>query len=100
VEYPIAPGPPLGGPGLAAPARAQIIPFGCGSNGQINDHAAAQNGGSARSYLTLSTLATVLQSWDGHPHHWLAMPHQHGFLSLRWPFSTMAVLPGPPALRG
>jgi hypothetical protein len=43
VEYPIAPGLPLGGPGLAAPARAQIIPFGCGSNGQINDHAATQN---------------------------------------------------------
>jgi len=50
--------------------------------------------------LTLSTLATVLQSWDDHPHRRLTMLFQHGFLSLRWPFSTMAVLPGPPALRG
>jgi hypothetical protein len=58
---------------------------------------AVQNGGS---YLTLSTLATVLQSWEDHPHHRLTMPLQHGFLPLRWPFSTMAVLPGPPTLRG
>jgi hypothetical protein len=59
-----------------------------------------QNGGSARTYLTLSTLATVLQSWDDHPHRRLTMLFQHGFLSLRWPFSAMAVLPGPLALRG
>jgi hypothetical protein len=57
-------------------------------------------GGSARSYLTLSTLPKVLQSWDGHPHHRLTMPLQHGFLSLRWPFSAMAVLPGSSALAG
>jgi hypothetical protein len=44
-------------------------------------------GGSARSYLTLNTLATVLQSWDDHPHHRLTMPIQHGVLSLRWPLS-------------
>jgi len=44
----------------------------------------APNGGSARSYLTLSTLATVLQTQDNHPHHRLAMPLQHGSLSLRW----------------
>src|SRR5262249_12348597 len=43
-----------------------------------------QIGGSARSYLTLSTLATVLQSWDGHTHHWLTMPLRHGSLFLRW----------------
>jgi hypothetical protein len=44
--------------------------------------------GSARSYLTLSTLATVLQSWDDRPHHELTTPLQHGSLSLReerWP---------------
>jgi hypothetical protein len=41
-------------------------------------------GGSARSYLTLSTLATVLQSQDGHPHHRLTMPLQHGSLFVRW----------------
>jgi hypothetical protein len=40
--------------------------------------------GSARSYLTLSTLATVLQSRDGHPHHRLTMPLQPGSLFLRW----------------
>jgi hypothetical protein len=51
-------------------------------------------GGLARSYLTLSTLATVLPSWDDHPHHRLTMPLQHGVLSLRWPFSTLAVLLG------
>jgi hypothetical protein len=34
--------------------------------------------------LTLSTLAAVLQSWDGHPHHRLTMPLQHGSLFLRW----------------
>jgi hypothetical protein len=44
---------------------------------------AAQNG-SARSYLTLSTLATVLQSQDDHPHRRLTMPLQHGSLFLRW----------------
>jgi hypothetical protein len=44
----------------------------------------AQSGGSARSYPTLSTLATVLQSWDDHPHHRLTMPLQHGSLFLRW----------------
>src|SRR5215469_10690061 len=44
----------------------------------------APNDGSARSYLTLSTLATVLQSWDDHPHQRLTMPLQHGSLSLRW----------------
>jgi hypothetical protein len=49
--------------------------------------------------LTLSTLATVLQSQDDHPHQRLTMRLQHGLLSLRWPFSTMAVLPGPQALR-
>jgi len=59
-----------------------------------------QNGGSARSYLTLSTLATVLQPWEDHPYHRLIMSLQHGFLSLRWPFSTMAVLPGRPTLCG
>jgi hypothetical protein len=41
-------------------------------------------GGSARSYLTLRTLATVLQSWDDHPHHRLTTPPQHGSLSLGW----------------
>jgi len=46
--------------------------------------AADHNGGSARSYLTLSTLATVRQSQDGHPDHRVIMPFQHGFLSLRW----------------
>jgi hypothetical protein len=44
----------------------------------------APNGGSARSYLTLSTLATVRQSWDGHPHHRLTVPLQRGSLFLRW----------------
>jgi len=39
--------------------------------------------------LTLSTLVTVLQSWDDHPGHRLAKPLQHGSLPLRWPFSTM-----------
>jgi hypothetical protein len=58
------------------------------------------NGGSARSYLTLSTLVTVLQSQDDHPHHRLTMLLQHGSLSLRWSFSMMAVLAGPPTLRG
>jgi len=38
---------------------------------------AAPNG-SARGYLTLSTLATVLESWDNHPHHRPTMPLQHG----------------------
>ena len=32
----------------------------------------------------LSTLATVLQSWDDHPHHRLTMPLHHGSLFLRW----------------
>jgi len=41
--------------------------------------------GSARSYLTLSTLATVLQLCEDHPHHRLTMPLQHGSLFLRWP---------------
>jgi hypothetical protein len=66
----------------------------------VTPHPAVHIESSARSHLTLSTLATVLQSWDGHPHHRLTMPLQHGLLSLRWLFSTMAVLPGPPALRG
>ena len=43
-----------------------------------------QIGGSARGYLTLSTLATVLQSRDYHPHHRRTMPFQHGCLFLRW----------------
>jgi len=34
--------------------------------------------------LTLSTLATVLQSWAGHPHRRLTTPLQHGSLFLRW----------------
>lgn len=63
MEYPIAPGPPLGGPGLAAPARAQIIPFGCGSNGQINDHAAAQNGGYLRTGHSPGPITNG--EWDG-----------------------------------
>jgi len=37
--------------------------------GHQHDAITEQIGGSARSYLTLSTLATVLQSWDDHPHH-------------------------------
>jgi hypothetical protein len=40
-----------------------------------------QNGGLARSYLTLSTLATVLQSWDDHPHHRLTTPLQRLVIS-------------------
>jgi hypothetical protein len=40
--------------------------------------------GSARSYLTLSTLATVLQSQDDHRHYRLTMPLWHGSLFLRW----------------
>ena len=48
------------------------------------DAATAPNGGSARGYLTLSTLATVLQSRDYHPHHQRTMPFQHGCLFLRW----------------
>jgi hypothetical protein len=45
--------------------------------------------------LTLSTLATILQSQDDHPHHRLTMRLQHGSL-----FLTMGALPGPPALHG
>ena len=40
--------------------------------------------GSAHSYLTRSTLATVRQSQDGHPHRRLTMPLQHGSLFLCW----------------
>ena len=54
----------------------------------------APNDGSARSYLTLSTLATVLQSQNDHPHHRLTMPLQHGCLSVQ-----MGALACPPALR-
>jgi transcriptional regulator with XRE-family HTH domain len=61
------------------------------AGGRLAEH----SGGSARSYLTLSTLATVRQSWDDHPDHLLTMPLQRGSL-----FSTMGALPGPPALRG
>jgi hypothetical protein len=52
----------------------------------------AHIGGSARSYLTLSTLATVLQSQDDHPHHRLTMPPQHGslFYDERWPVAGAA----------
>ena len=47
-------------------------------------------GGSARSYLVLRALVTVLQWWDDHPHH---------RLPARFLVSTMAVLPGSPTLR-
>jgi hypothetical protein len=43
-----------------------------------------QIGGSARSYLTLSTLATVRQSQEDHPDHRLTVPLQRGSLFLRW----------------
>ena len=67
MEYPIArAGPPLGGPRLAAPARAQIIPFGCGSNGQINDHTAAPIGGSARVSQEQGQPQKVTLSLGGH----------------------------------
>jgi hypothetical protein len=54
----------------------------------MRDHAGDQTidqiGGLACSYLTLSALATVLQSQDGHPDHRLTMPFQHRSLFLRW----------------
>ena len=52
-------------------------------NQAISELSAAHGGDSARSYLTLSTLATVPQSWDDHPHHRLTMPPQHDSLCLR-----------------
>ena len=64
-------------------ADAQIAAFGVGLSGEYGSRVADQIRGSARSYLTLSTLATVRHSWDGHPHHRLTMPLQRGLLSLR-----------------
>jgi hypothetical protein len=63
---------------------APNIPFGALLPGHAQGSSNVHIGGSARSYLTLSTLATVLQSWDDHPHHRLTMPLQRGSLFLRW----------------
>jgi len=65
-------------------AGAQIAAFGVGLSGEYGSRVADQIRGSARSYLTLSTLATVLRSWEDHPHHRLTMPLRHGSLFLRW----------------
>jgi len=69
---------------LVYASREPIIRSGAALTVTLGTRVADHIGGSARSYLTLSTLATVLQSQEDHPDHRLTMPLQRGSLFLRW----------------